>query len=216
MKPVHLFGAGPIMDTAFIRALPEGLLVACDGGYRHLQKEGVEPDILIGDFDTFPKDGIGKPKNLIVLNPIKDDTDTFSIIKSLVKEGYDTFHLYGCLGGRIDHTIANLQVLSYLKDNHCTGYLHSEDNAQVLLMIDGGESLALNPKARGMLSVFSYTDRSVGVRETNLKYTLEDYTMTSSIAIGISNAFLPQNTLAPTISLREGRLLLVLPSEALD
>ncbi|MCD8021752.1 MAG: thiamine diphosphokinase [Lachnospiraceae bacterium] len=96
------------VNSSVCRLSPEpgDLVIAADGGYRYLQKLGVEPDILMGDFDSL--EIVPEHRHLIRHSPIKDDTDMALAVAWAEKAGYETFFLYGGLGGRLDHSLANL------------------------------------------------------------------------------------------------------------
>lgn len=215
MKKAIIIGASSIGDSSFLlQKDSSSLFVACDGGYKHFLNNNIEPDILVGDFDTFDETKIRNPKKIIKLNPIKDDTDTFFIVKYLLEQGYQEFHFYGCYGKKLDHTLANIQILSYLKDKSAAGYLYSEDNKDVVFMLDGGEKITFFEHMNGRLSVFSYSESCEGVNESNLKYTLKDASLNHSVAIGISNEFIDSDK-EPIISVVKGRLLLLVPSSSI-
>lgn len=216
MKKAVIVGTSFWKDS-FLLKNPDSdcLYVACDGGYRYFLDNGIEPDILVGDFDTLDQKLIQSPKITIKLNPIKDDTDSFYIVKTLLDQGYQEFHFYGCYGGKLDHTLANIQILSYLKDKQAKGYLYSEDNSQVLFMLDSNEYVTFRKEAKGKLSVFSYSPICEGVCESNLKYTLENATLDYSVALGISNEFINTDS-RPVIRLKSGRLLLIVPSDSIE
>ncbi len=82
-------------------------VVAVDSGYAHLTHVGVPPDVALGDFDSLgfvPERGISHPA-------IKDKSDLELALDYVRAEGFRDIWVYGCLGGRIDHTISALQVL---------------------------------------------------------------------------------------------------------
>lgn len=212
MKKAIIVGASRIIDSSFLDGIGNTFLVAADGGYLECLKHQIEPDILIGDFDTLDYTKKKKPKSLIKLNPIKDDTDTFYAVKLLLEKGFDEIHLYGCLGGKIEHTIGNIQILSYLKDRKIKAYLHSEDDRNVLFMLEE-ESFTFKTRKEGMLSIFSYTDKAENVTIKNLKYNIENTELTSSIPLGISNEFIDCNQNG-FISVGKGRLLIIAPKDS--
>lgn len=209
MKKALIIGAGPISNSAFLHDVKDMFSIACDGGYLAYQKEGIEPDLFIGDFDTLSPSIINHPKEIITLNQIKDDTDTLFAIKTALERGYDTFYIYGCLGGKIEHSIANIQLLSYLENHHAKGYLFSEDQQTVLFTLSN-ESITFSKEAKGYISVFSLTDKTVDVSEYNLKYTLVKHELSSSFPLGISNEFIENK--AAKIEAGDGILLIVCPS----
>lgn len=80
----------------------------------------------------------------------------------------------------------------------------------VVTAIAGG-TLAFEAGCDGMLSVFSHTDKSVGVTLQGLKYPLDNYTMTNTFPIGVSNEFIGEPA---TVSVRAGTLFVVYPQSA--
>ena len=88
------------------------LVIAADGGLRYLEEQAITPDLVVGDFDSLGRVPEG---GNILRHPVeKDDTDTMLAVKLGLAQGCDTFLLYGCTGGRPDHTYANYQTLGYL------------------------------------------------------------------------------------------------------
>ena len=107
-----IFGAGEYYGAPVV---PNGaFVVAADGGLDHVRELGVAADVVIGDFDSLtgrrPTDG----ERTIALPAEKDDPDMLSALKIGWSHGCRTFHIHGGLGGRIDHTIANIQLMALL------------------------------------------------------------------------------------------------------
>lgn len=206
-KICYIMGAGE-PSAPLPERKPGDLLIAADGGYAAVKRQGMEPDIVIGDFDSIA--AIPEHPNVIRLNPIKDETDTLSAIRLGQSRGYDRFAIYGGVGGRTDHTIANLQNLAMLARRGERGWLVGRD--EVFTAISDG-SIRFAASSRGYLSVFSMTTESTGVYETGLKYRLENYTMSSTYPIGVSNEFTGKPA---EISVNEGILLIVYTMEAME
>ena len=115
-----IVGAGELED-AVIRRREGDLVIAADGGLKYLERAGIAPDIALGDFDS-----LGYRPNLpevIYHPPEKDDTDTMLAVREGFARGFDTFVIYAGLGGRLDHTVANLQTLAFIAENGGRGYL---------------------------------------------------------------------------------------------
>ena len=111
MKRCVIAGGAPIEDYTVIRSLlsPDDFVIFCDSGLRHLEKLGVSPSLIVGDFDSY--DGPRPDAETITLPCIKDDTDSFFAVKEAVKRGFEEFLLIGVTGGRLDHTLGNLSIL---------------------------------------------------------------------------------------------------------
>ena len=181
---------------------PGDYVIAADGGLRHLSKLGLKADLLIGDFDSLAK----KPElamQIITLPVEKDDTDMLAAIRYGLKKGYRLFHLYGGTGGRIDHTLANIQCLSFLAEQGARGVLFDRQFSMSVIC-DG--SLCFDRASRGYVSAFSLSDQSKGVWERGLKYSLENATLTSGYPLGVSNQFTGEKS---EISVKSGVLLIM-------
>ncbi len=174
-------------DCTGINILKEknDLVIAVDGGYRYLEKAGITPDVAMGDFDSlgFVPNG----ENVIVHSPMKDDTDTMLAIKYGIEKGYKEFVIFGALGGRLDHTIANLMVVSYLSAHNCKCTI-IDDNVIIRNVFNG--ELILEKKESGVFSVFSLQDEAVGVTIKGAKYEADNVIMTNDFPVGISNEFI--------------------------
>ena len=114
------------------KIMADDYVIAADGGYDHLVKDGIVPDLLIGDMDSINKEvNISNCKKLPVK---KDDTDMIAAIKEGLQKRYTQFEIYGALGGRLDHTIANIQTLFFLKKNNASGIIYGKEESIELLL----------------------------------------------------------------------------------
>ncbi len=201
----YVVGAGENFGLDFQPAT-EDFVIAADAGLRCLEKQGIRADLVIGDFDTL-KCIPGYP-NTIVLNAEKDDTDTLAAVREGIKAGYTNFHIYCGTGGRIDHTLANLQVLAYLSANNMRGFLF--DNGTVITAVTNGR-LCFEKIPCGYVSVFSCSTKAEGVTLCGLKYELNNAVLTNTFPIGVSNEFIDRES---SISVSDGTLFIVFPKEA--
>ena len=99
-------------EQAWLTPEAGDLLLCADGGYDAAVRFGLRPDLVIGDFDSMPRDHV-EDCPVMQLPVHKDDTDMVVCLKEARKRGYRSFRIAGCLGGRLDHTIANLQTLLF-------------------------------------------------------------------------------------------------------
>lgn len=168
------------------------LVIAADNGLTYLMQTGVLPDLIIGDFDSLSpegkelladmeKDGF---KETIRLPKEKDDTDTMAAVKEGFKRGYTDFRLYAALGGRLDHTVANIQTLAYILEHGGRGYIL--DAHQMVFMMKN-ETRSFAAGFRGTVSLFSYGKRAEGVTLRGMKYPLTDGALTNDFPLGVSN-----------------------------
>lgn len=211
MNPIcHIVGAGEICAKdldELKKKKPNDYIIAADGGFRFLADNGIMPDILIGDFDSLKESHVHIPESLPIhrLNPVKDYTDMHTSIQHGLSKGFKNFKLYGAVGGRIDHTIANIQLLSWLANLNCNARMLSCENTFDILH---NSEIYFPAHMKGFISVFSLSEKSTGVYERGLKYELTDATLTSTFPLGVSNEFTGTKSL---IKVTEGTLLIVSP-----
>lgn len=204
-KICYVIGAGENYGLDF-SPCPTDMVIAADAGLRYLEQSKVNADLVIGDFDTLQC----KPQhpNVIELNAEKDDTDMLAAVREGIKAGYEFFHIYCGMGGRIEHTIANVQLLSELSQKGKQGFLFGQNC--ILTVITNG-TLCFPPDVSGFISVFSYSEKSEGVYLKGLKYELDNATLTNTFPLGVSNEFTGNESI---ITVKSGTLLVVFPKEA--
>ena len=179
-------------------------LLAADGGLAHLEKLGLQPHGVLGDFDSLGY----VPEGATVFPVEKDDTDAMLAVRRGLALGYRRFVLYGSLDGpRLDHTIANLQTLQYLADQGVEGYLAG---LQYLATVVKNRAVTFSADASGILSVFCLGAPARGVTLTGLQYTMENGTLTPGFPMGVSNHFVGQEA---EVSVADGSLLLLYDRE---
>ena len=178
----------------------EDYIIAADGGLTHLEKIGAAPHEIIGDFDS-----LGYTPHSATVFPVeKDDTDAMLAVRRGLSLGYRNFILYGSLDGpRLDHTVANFQVLQFLADNGCSGYLVG--NRQIVTVVKNG-TLRFSAAADGTVSVFCMGATAEGVTLKNLYYPLENGQLTAGFPLGVSNHFIGKEA---EISVNSGSLLII-------
>ncbi|MBR7083757.1 MAG: hypothetical protein IKI37_01020, partial [Oscillospiraceae bacterium] len=121
-------------------------------------------------------------------------------------KGYNCFKIYGAFGGdRIDHSIANLQLIRSVAEENSDIVLYYKK--QILMNVNAGESYLISENFP-YFSVFALSDTCKGVTITGAKYLLSDAELKNSFPLGLSNEI---NTLAGAyVSVKEGILLLVM------
>ena len=157
-------------------------IIAADKGYKTLKKADVEIDIAIGDFDSLgyvPEDVIVKK-----LKAEKDDTDTMTAVRYALDKGAEEILILGGTGGRLDHTVANLQTLSFIAYHGALGKLIDETN-EIMGLIPG--EYKFQNRAGHSLSTFSMTDEVSGLCESGVKYPLDNAVLTNKFPLGVSN-----------------------------
>lgn len=193
MKTCHIFCAGGFEKLA--ESIQKGdLVLAADGGLAHLEKLGICPDGMIGDFDSLGY----VPQGAQVFPVEKDDTDSMLALRKGLELGYRCFVLYGALDGpRLDHTLANLQALCFLCEHGAQGYLMGVSTVATAVK---EQTLTFPETAEGILSVFCMgADCRVSLE--GVQYEMENGTLTSHFPLGVSNHFVGK---AARVTVHEG------------
>ena len=194
-----IIGAGSFNNPKIIKE-KDDLLICADGGYLYARKQDLKVDLLVGDFDSL-KD-IPLDVQTVKLNKIKDETDLYIAIEEGIKRGYQTFDIYGALGGRIEHTIANIQILANLKSKGLTAKLI--DDKTIVEMLSTGTYI-YNERC-GYISLFSYTNEST-ITIKNLLYEVNNKTISNEFPLGIDNEFIGKES---TVTVHNGLVLSII------
>lgn len=200
MPVCYIIAAGDC-EKICIQKNENDIIIAADGGLKYCERDGIIPDIVLGDFDSLGF--VPETDNVLVLPVEKDDTDTSFAVKHAMEKGYNTFVIFGGTGGkRGDHTYANIALLAYISKCGCTGFLDCGDYCITSVT----DSLISFPEyMKGDISVFSFDNEAKGVRETGLYYSFDNEDIKNSDIKGVSNSFTGQKS---TVSVREGTLII--------
>jgi len=200
-KRCYIAGAGEFVE----KVTPEDsdYIIAADGGYTSLISRGIMPDIVIGDFDSL---GDVPDHPNIIQSPVeKDDTDMMLAVRHGLKKGCRTFIINGGLGGRLDQTLANIQILAYLAKNDAFGTLIGHD-ISITAIKDGDLELSSDAMRGNTISIFGHENKAEGVTLKGMKYPLDNVTITNIYPIGVSNEFTDKTA---TISVSNGILIIM-------
>ncbi len=207
-------------------------IIAADGGYENLKGLNIRPDLLVGDFDSMHIDGVngttGPVKNLDiykdaekaeyihhlrkiehdgvetrVIDPVKNDPDMMACVRIGLEMGYREFHIIGGTGKRIDHSIANLQILGFLAGHGARGYLYSESQVTTAIR---NTTVHFPKEMNGYFSALALTNECFGVTEKGFKYIVNDVSLNNITPTGLSNEFVGTES---EITVKNGTLLLI-------
>lgn len=204
-----ILSGGPIKAYADIRAqLREGDTIVCaDAGLRHAQAMGLHPHLVLGDFDSYAGE-LPADAECLRLPAHKDDTDTHFAVREGLRRGYDSFLFCGALGGRPDHSFANLCTLKAVDEAGAQGKILT-DGGYITILTDG--ALTLDRIEGAYVSIFPFGGDAEGVTLEGFAYPLADYHMRVSLPIGVSNEQVADKA---RVRVRKGTLLVMVTVEA--
>jgi len=196
MKLIMVAG-GTLNEEWFSRIIPENAsgenekykFMGIDAGAIRLIRMGIKPDYVLGDFDSVSSEetaeilGCGAEKR--VLNPIKDETDLEAALRWAVDISPDSVMIFGATGGRMDHTLANLQLLSIpLKANIPAMIL---DPGNRIRRIRGSVMLRREEQYGKYISLIPVGGEVKGLFLSGFKYSGSEISLPGNSSLGISN-----------------------------
>jgi thiamine pyrophosphokinase len=190
-KVVYIITGGELGDPAFLRdqaaSDAPAALICADGGARHLKAAGMVPTLIVGDMDSLDRGAQESYEAMgvrIIRHPReKNETDTELALREAFAMAPTEVRIWGALGGRIDHTLANLSLLAQgverrvevrLIDEWCELFLVPR---HAVLEGEEGQTVSLLP----------FTGEVSGVTLTGFVYPLTKATMSVGRPYGISN-----------------------------
>ncbi|MCH5192506.1 MAG: thiamine diphosphokinase [Oscillospiraceae bacterium] len=199
MRPCWIFAGAPD-DNFTVKPPDDAYIIAADSGYLAVKRSGLTPDLVLGDFDSLDE----KPccSEIITAPAEKDDTDTMLAVKTALERGYTDISIVGSIGGRLDHTFANIQTLAYILKNGGFGRLIGEKDT-VELLDSGGYSY--DRRESMYFSLFSYGESAV-ITTSGTKYNVAQYRLDNTFPLGVSNEITEDNC---RISVHEGQILVI-------
>lgn len=177
------------------------LVLCADTAKTVAESIGLFPDLIIGDFDHGVDAPVGETVRRFPCE--KDDTDTMLCLKYALLQGAAEVTVLGGIGGRLDHTVANLQTLLYAARRGCHATLTDGKNEATVL----SGSTVIAKKERFYLSVFAIGGKAEGVTLEGVKYPLCGTTLAPDFPLGVSNEITAAEA---RIEVKSGYLLLIL------
>lgn len=183
---------GKVKDTEFVKDTIKDnaydYIICADGGAKHLYNLKLIPDYILGDLDSleahivdyYKKNGVNFKK----FPQRKNETDTQLCVHLAKHLMVSEIHLIGALGGRIDHTVANINLMYYIKELGMSPLIKGKDEE---IYIIENEKIRLNAKKGNTISILPIKGDVSGVTLENLEYPLENADIKFGNPIGLSN-----------------------------
>ena len=196
-----VLGGGPIEEEEIALIRPEDTIWAADAGLRAARRFGLHPALCLGDWDSCERPQ--RAEELICLPSEKDDTDTHYAARLLVQRGFREALLLGGIGGRLDHTLANLCSLLFLVRSGVSCWLVGQ-GAAVTVLQNG--TMRLPRRENTYFSIFAADGSAQGISLAGTKYPLQEAELTAGFPLGVSNEILADWA---DVTVREGALYLM-------
>ncbi len=173
--------------------LPAPDFVVCaDGGLNHAARLGLDPLVIVGDFDS------ADPAPLVAARAAPDrytieqyqhetkrETDTELAVLAALDRGATRLVITGALGGRWDHSLANVFLLAHPRLIGQDVRIITADTE--LRLLRGPASHALDGHPGDTVSLLALSPAATGITTSGLHYPLQGEPLHLGLGRGISN-----------------------------
>ena len=175
---VAIFSGG---EFTAVKILPYDKLICADKGYLYAKNLGINPDYIVGDFDS-----LGFiPQGAEVFPCEKDCSDTELATKKAISLGATEIDYYFCLGGRLDHQLFNINLLKFCKNNGVSAKII--DSAQTIYYVSEDKNTEFAGKVNCFISIIPTTEKIVFNSSRGLKYPLDNLETEIGATLTLSN-----------------------------
>lgn len=178
------------------------MIVGVDSGLECLLNLDKDIDLAVGDFDSIKPEVLEKIekkcKQVIRLKERKNKTDLAYTLDYLYNHyDYRDIEIFGGVGGRVDHFIANLNLMKKYR-------FSLRDDHHLMYILDKGRHHIDNFKK--YISFFAIED-VYDLRLAGFKYHLESYFLSTSDSLSVSNEG------SGDVSFSRGKLLVIMSED---
>jgi thiamine pyrophosphokinase len=190
MRAIIVASGRPSHAEAWKRwASTADLIIGADGGAAQALAWGTAPHVVIGDMDSLPDQARASLAaggcEFIVHPRAKDETDLELALSYVVEQGFHEVIIFGALGGRLDHTIANLLLLALRR--FAATQIRIVGDREEALLVRGGSSVAVEGLPGDLVSLLPLGGDASGVTTAGLAWALAGDTLRFGSSRGVSN-----------------------------
>lgn len=192
-KTVVIVSGGSIHDefaVKMIAAVNPDDIIGVDRGLEFLHRNHILPTRIVGDFDSVSADVIAyyqSETNIPIqrFRPEKDASDTEIALRLGMELGAGTLWILGGTGTRLDHVVANIQILKIAHDAGVKAYLLDECNK--ISLAEKEVCISATDKFGDYFSVFPFGGNVEGLSIEGAKYPLSHYRLCPDSSMCVSN-----------------------------
>ncbi|MEI5906130.1 thiamine diphosphokinase [Bacillus spongiae] len=209
---IHIVGGGPLTELPSLHNWnsPEIIWVGVDRGVYTLMKQSISPKVAFGDFDSVSKEEFEEIKHNVEqvyrYHPEKDETDMELAYTWAIEQSPNKIRIFGATGGRMDHFIANIQLLIRKVTNKISCNVEIVDSKNTLVVFPPGEYTVDIEQEKRYISFFSMSEKVENLSLLGFKYELNRHSLQLGSTLCISNELIQSSG---TFSFTSGILLMV-------
>lgn len=167
----------------------DSIVICADGAYDYI--DGIiEPNILLGDFDSITKEAGSIGAEVLRYPSEKDYSDGFLAMQTAIEKGVENVFVYGAFGGRADYAYVNLSLLYQAKKAGVKAALIGDGN---IVTLESGK-IEKHVPIGSTVSFAPFFESAHILSSEGLKYPLHDITLDREHAdLGVSNEATREN-----------------------
>ncbi|WP_210363779.1 thiamine diphosphokinase [Bacillus sp. REN3] len=188
----------------------QSVWVGVDRGVYYLMESGILPERAFGDFDSVSEEELEmierKVPQLNKFKPEKDETDMELALNWAIEQEPESITIFGATGGRLDHLMANVQLLVKPVILQSGIQIELIDKYNTVYVKEPGSYKVARNEDLKYISFLPVTPSVSGMTLENFKYPLKDRHIPLGSTLCISNELIGDHG---TFSFSEGILLVV-------
>ena len=191
-KCAWVLASGPAVDIdiALRYADPADIVIAADGGSVLANRLGITPSLIIGDLDSTSTILVHKYSDLGVEirkydHNTKWETDTELALLAALEYAPKRIFVLGAIGGRLDHSLANVLLLTHPAFADID--VHILDGNNELFLAKPTEWNSIKGSAKDIVSLLPIGVPAEAVTTRGLHWPLSGETLIAGKARGVSN-----------------------------
>ncbi|OQB48570.1 MAG: Thiamine pyrophosphokinase [Firmicutes bacterium ADurb.Bin153] len=165
------------------------IVICADRGLRFCYMAGMKADIALGDFDSVTDQEMDRARaegtRIFEYPSEKDETDLDLALKLAFRLGSRRCFLYGALGGRIDHELANILLMRRYASMGMQITMMGKANTVEILTHDFPCYLA--GREACTISIIPLSDTVIGIKTSGMKFELHGEDLSCGSSRGVSN-----------------------------
>ena len=189
MRAIIVAGSPEVIRPPGLRPQPGDLVIGADLGAAHCLRWGWRPSLVLGDLDSLPAAAqvvlAAQGSPFIIMPTRKDETDLELALNHALQAGATIIVIVGVLGGRIDHTLANLLLLTRV--DLAALDVCMVDGSQSVRLLRPGHPLTIAGQPGDTLSLIPIGGDATGVTAHHVEWPLTAATLPLGVARGVSN-----------------------------
>ncbi|MBO8125826.1 MAG: thiamine diphosphokinase [Firmicutes bacterium] len=217
-KTVLIVADGEPVSQQKLRELSQksDVVIGVDGGTRQAYAAGLPVHLLLGDLDSIDPDLLRylteQETPIAKFPPEKDATDTELALDLAKSWGARRVYLVSGVGSRLDHSLANLLLLTRFA-RYFDSLVLETALATVYYLSEAHSRFSFDLALGRPFSLLALTPEAAGISISGAKYLLNNATLTFGSTLGVSNEGLGGEV---EVSLESGVCALIVPGGSED